>query len=183
MLDITLVGVKPKLWRRVIVRADRTLAQLHTIVQLAMGWSDDHLHVFTAHDGETFSDRREQEADGFEDDQDGDEGKVRVSEVLPHDRAVLRYTYDFGDSWEHTIKRVKVAEDHPGPEPFLVQGARACPPEDSGGVHGYADLLDAVADPSHPEHEEQLEWLGDPFDPEHFDEAAVRKDLSKAFRR
>ncbi len=88
---------------------------------------------------------------------------------------------DFGDNWDHTItiERTFPADDHDRPTttPDCVDGRRACPPEDSGGPWRYADLLDIVADPSHPEHADWLEWHGGAIDPDAFDPADFTENL------
>ena len=91
----------------------------------------------------------------------------------------MRYLYDFGDSWEHDIVVEKVGPPEPDTSyPLCLAGKRACPPEDSGGVWGYADLLEALADPASPEHDDMLDWLGGPIDPEAFELEAVNRRLT-----
>ena len=85
----------------------------------------------------------------------------------PKDRFV--YEYDFGDSWDHVITVEKVLEPQAGMSyPQVIAGKRACPPEDVGGIWGYANFLAVMHDKKHPEHQEMLEWIGGPFDPEEF---------------
>ncbi|MBI3554008.1 MAG: plasmid pRiA4b ORF-3 family protein [Elusimicrobia bacterium] len=94
--------------------------------------------------------------------------------------ALWRYEYDFGDGWTHTILVEKtLPPDDPKKYPLCLEGARACPPEDCGGVPGYEETLEIIADPKHPEHEERLEWLGEPYDPEAFDLATLNKKLAR----
>ena len=108
-----------------------------------------------------------------------DEEDILISKIANMGRKVrFTYEYDFGDSWEHEIVLEKTLE----PElkvkyPRCVEGARACPPEDVGGVSGYADFLEAIADPKHPDHREMKEWIGGKFDPEKFDLKAVNREL------
>jgi hypothetical protein len=92
----------------------------------------------------------------------------------------MQYTYDFGDNWEHEILVEKVGPPEPGLS-YLVSlaGDRAGPPDDSGGVWVYADLLETLADPSHPEHEWMMEWAGGPIDPEALDLDEVNKQLAR----
>jgi hypothetical protein len=86
--------------------------------------------------------------------------------------------YDFGDSWLHEILVEKILPREPDARyPRCLTGKRACPPEDCGGIWGYADFLDAIRDPNHPEHEAMLEWIGDDFDPEAFDLQTVNQEL------
>jgi tetratricopeptide (TPR) repeat protein len=173
-LKVTLKGFRPPIWRRLLVPADTRLAKLHDVVQIAMGWTDSHLHQFEAG-------RRSigvPDPNGWQ--QVEDERKVRLADVAPGEKARLRYQYDFGDSWEHEILVEKVLPTETGARyPLCTAGRRACPPEDVGGVWGYADFLDAIADPAHERHEELLEWIGGEFDPEAFDLAAINADLRR----
>lgn len=172
-LKVTLLGFRPPIWRRIVVPSDVTLARLHDILQVAMGWHGGHLHDFQA-GGVSYGDPRMLEGMG-----DLDERRARLAEVAPRPRNRLRYLYDFGDSWEHEV--LVEAVEAPSPSvryPICLTGKRACPPEDCGGVWGYADLLDALADPKNPDHDDLLDWLGGPFDPEAFDEAAVNRMLA-----
>lgn len=159
-LKITLDRARPPIWRRVEV-PDCSLDRLHEVVQFAMGWGDCHLHSFKIN-GEDY---------GPPDLDDAiDESTVTLSELFAEGQKKLRYWYDFGDSWWHTIKiekRIKVEPD--GEYPRCTAGARACPPEDVGGVWGYEDFLAALADPSNERHEEFREWCGEDFDPERFE--------------
>lgn len=152
-IKIKLLGVsKPPVWRQLQLRADTRLDELHEILQAALGWENYHMHVFTFADEEF----------GVRDPELGhaDERKVTLGE-LTDIGARFRYTYDFGDDWEHEI----LVEDllDPDPEthyPTLVASKGACPPEDCGGTWGYANLKAILADPSHDEHQDMLEWLG-----------------------
>lgn len=176
-LKVTLTQTTPPIWRRVQVPRGTSLENLHWVIQLAMGWTNSHMHQFKV--GKTYYGTSY--PDGF----DGatetkDERKVTIGEVLSKPKATLAYEYDFGDSWEHEIVLEKVLTPEQGVRyPVCVDGKRSCPPEDCGGVWGYANLLKVVGDPEHPEHEEMLEWLGEEFDPEAFSVDAVNKALRK----
>ncbi|WP_324273535.1 plasmid pRiA4b ORF-3 family protein [Blastococcus brunescens] len=155
-LTVTLRGVDPPVWRRIAVPERTTLRELHGLLQAAMGWQDTHLSMFEV-DGRSYGD--------VEDMEDlGDPRAVTVGS-LP-DGTLLRYDYDFGDGWEHDIR---IDGRTTADAPVCSDGARACPPEDSGGPGGYAEMLEIVADPRHPEHADVAEWLGGPFDAEAFD--------------
>jgi len=174
-LKITLRGVsKPPVWRRVLIPADVTLRDLHEVIQQAMGWEDCHMHVFSTGWQEYGSPDPEL---GHSSDK-----KVRLSQVLtgPGDR--LRYTYDFGDDWEHDIVLEETRLAVPGEtSPSCVAGKGACPPEDCGGAWGYAELKEILADPSHEEHQNMLDWLGldagEGFDAKAFSVAEVNARL------
>jgi hypothetical protein len=163
-LKVTLRGIRPAIWRRVEVPADLSLFDLHRVLQAAMGWTDSHLHQFV-HRGVYY---------GPPDREFGmevvSERRTRLDELLEKPKDRLIYEYDFGDGWEHDV--VLEAAGAPQPDaryPRVVDGKRACPPEDVGGPGGYAEFLEALADPAHEEHEHMLAWVGGRFDPEHFD--------------
>jgi len=177
-LKIELDGASPPIWRRVLVPGKISLDDLHEIIQVVMGWENDHLHQFIV-DKQFYSDP------AFELNEFGDslgvldEGKTLLMKVAPRAGKVLIYEYDFGDSWMHRIKVEKILgqESSAGDAVKCIDGARACPPEDCGGVWGYEDMLQVLKDPKHEEYESALEWLGGDFDPEGFDMEATNKAL------
>ncbi|MGH3903482.1 MAG: plasmid pRiA4b ORF-3 family protein [Pseudonocardiaceae bacterium] len=175
-IKVELRGAKPPIWRRLEVPADISLARLHAVIQVAFDWDDSHMHVFETPSGEF----------GVADAELGHraEAPVTLQEVAPDVRSKIRYTYDFGDDWEHDILVEKVLDrDETATYPRCTGGRRAAPPEDCGGIWGYGDLVEVLADPAHPDHEDRLEWLGldDPaqFDPAGFDATAVTQALSR----
>jgi len=176
---ITLLGIKPPIWRRIQVQ-DCTLDKLHEHIQTSMGWTNSHLHQFEIK-GKRFGDP-ELLNDGFEDFKCVDSTKTLLSEVLPKTgkRFAFKYEYDFGDGWIHEV----LFEGHPtvypkAKYPLCLEGQRACPPEDCGGIGGYDHFLEAIADPLHEEHESMLEWAGGYFDPAAFDAIATTKVMRK----
>lgn len=166
-LKISLLGIAdPPVWRRLLVPAGIKLDRLHDLIQASLGWYDSHLHGFSA-GGVDY---------GIPDPELGfrDERRTALRRLLakPGDR--VRYTYDFGDHWEHEIVVEDVLRaEHGTRYPVCVAGRGAGPPEDCGGAWGYMDLRAALADPGHEEHEGMLEWLGldrgDDFDAKAFD--------------
>ena len=173
VLKVSLRGAKPPIWRRLRVPARATLDVVHEVLQISFGWTDSHLHVFESA-GRRYSTRSSETAWG---EPDGDESQVRLADLLraPGDR--LRYEYDFGDSWEHDIMLEHVVPGDGASVAVCVGGRRAGPPEDCGGVWGYAELCAILADPRHPEHDERLTWIGDRIDPAHFDPQEVNSTL------
>jgi hypothetical protein len=160
---VTLQGTKPPIWRRIQVRSSTALPRLHYTIQLAMGWTDSHLHQFII--GGVAYCMTDPE---FEDDMRS-ERRVKLERVVAAEKARFVYEYDFGDSWTHLILLEKILPVEPGVHyPQCLAGKRACPPEDVGGVWGYYGFLDAIRLSDHPEHEEMLEWYGGAFDPEAF---------------
>jgi hypothetical protein len=170
-LKITLKDTTPAVWRRIQVSEHLTLAQLHESVQAVMGWQNYHLHHFII-GGERFATPSPEDA---RDDKPVDERRTKLKDISGH--RTFEYEYDFGDGWEHEILIEKVLDEEL-PSPVLcVGGEMACPPEDSGGPWGYEELLQAVNDPNHPEHEERVGWLGPDFDPEKFSVAVANQRL------
>ncbi len=154
-IKIKLLGVtKPPVWRRVQLRADTRLDQLHEILQTALGWENYHLHALSFGEAQ-FGPRDPELALDF-----ADERKITLSE-LTDIGARLRYTYDFGDDWEHEILVEDLLDPVPDTHyPILVAAKGACPPEDCGGAWSYTDLKAILADPRDEQHQEKLEWLG-----------------------
>jgi hypothetical protein len=175
---ITLLESQPPIWRRIQVK-NCTLDKLHEHIQTAMGWTTSHRHQFEI-DGERYGDP-ELLDDGFEDFECVDSTVAKISEIVPKDGKRFRFTYeyDFGDDWQHEVLfegclRAKKGQRYP----ICVEGERACPPEDVGGVWGYAEFLEAIADPKHEEHHRMLEWAGD-FDAEKFDAGKATKAMRR----
>jgi hypothetical protein len=173
-LKVTLKESKPPIWRRILVPGDISLSKLHQILQIAMGWEDSHLHQFIV--GGTYYGEPDP---GFRDEMKS-ERRVKLNQVAPHEKGRFTYEYDFGDSWEHQIVVEKIVPPEPGARyPVCTAGTRACPPEDCGGVWGYESLLEAIADPNNPEHDEMLEWVGEDFDPDAFDLEEINERLKR----
>jgi hypothetical protein len=181
-LKITLLDSKPPIWRRLLVPSDLTLAQLHDVLQNAMGWQDCHLHEFRI--GDLRFGVPDPDYGLMGDEEPMNERRRRLFNVLGEVGAKAEYTYDFGDSWEHRIVVEKVLPPEPGIRyPACTAGKRNCPPEDCGGMYGYYNLLAAIRDPEHEEREDLLEWIGGDFDPEAFSIDEVNKRLAPLQRR
>ncbi len=161
-LRITLVGVSPEVWRRVLVPGGYTLDRVHRVIQHAMGWWDYHLHSFDI-GGIQYG-----EPDPLDELNLRDELDTRLDAVVRvGDR--FRYTYDYGDWWEHTVQAEAIWPADPDERyPVCLEGERACPPEDVGGVYGYRRLVRALDDPADPEHDDLRAWLGRGHDVEYF---------------
>lgn len=173
---VTLKGIRPPIWRRFQVSSDITFYELHRVVQEVMGWYDSHLHLFDL--GGMLITDAETLADGWDD--GVDELRARLPKYVRREGQKMRYEYDFGDSWEHELLLEKILPAEPNVSyPRCLKGKRACPPEDCGGVWGYEELLEALADKAHPEHEMYSEWVGDDLDPEEFDLAGINEILQE----
>jgi hypothetical protein len=174
-IKITLDRIRPPIWRRVQVPGDITLAALHDVVQLAMGWFDGHLHEFEMA-GCRYGPQMD---DDFGADLTTDEMNVKLSDIIDREKARLKYTYDFGDDWQHTLTVEKIMPAGTGNQyPICLTGKRACPPEDCGGPWGYGALLEAQKHPDDPRNRELLEWA-EGFDPEAFDLDSINAGLRR----
>ena len=178
-LKVVLLGVAPPVWRRLQVPGDAKLDWLHAVLQVGIGWTNSHLHQFKV--GEAFySDTRHHAAE-FEDDPEIlEESTFALRQIAPREGDVFRYEYDFGDSWEHEITVEKILPN-PAAASFALchEGARACPPEDCGGIPGYEELRKILKNRKHPEHKSMKEWLGRPFDAAAFDREKTNLWLRK----
>jgi Plasmid pRiA4b ORF-3-like protein len=178
-IKVALKNTKLPIWRRIEVRGDATLGELHAIIQMAMGWTNSHLHHFIV--GRSPNLRFIGAPDPHEGDDlmgEENEDEIVISRVLRSAKTKITYEYDFGDSWEHEVVLEKIVEAQAGAHyPRCIEGENACPPEDVGGVWGYVDFLQAINNPEHNQHDEFLEWVGGAFDPEAFDLDAVNNLL------
>jgi len=174
---IELLGTDPPVWRRIQISSDSTFWDLHVAIQDVMGWQDYHLHQFTflgTEDriGTPLVDEPSEILPGW---------KLRVGGYLTYGKPLALYEYDFGDSWFHEIRfETSMPIDRRRKYPRCLAGARRCPPEDCGGVGGYAEFLTAISNPKHPEHRRYREWVGGDFDPEVFEARKVRFSDPKA---
>ena len=181
-LKITLLDLKPPIWRRIQIR-DCTLDAFHDVLQVVMGWENSHLHRFDIN-GQAFGDPDIFEEDFLEFDMH-DSRKTMLSQIVPKDgkRCRFMYEYDFGDGWLHEIVFEGKPEAQPGViYPRCLEGERRCPPEDVGGPGGYQEYLEALADPSHENHKDFFQWRGK-FDPESFDLSQVQQQLHSCMHR
>ncbi len=172
---VTLRDSDPEICRQVEVVSTSTLAQLHRVLQVAMGWTDSHLHQYRQGDRCFCMADPELELEGE------DERKVRLDALLRQPGDQLVYEYDFGDGWEHDVVLEGIGPVT-GDEPRVSGGRGACPPEDVGGMAGFELFLEVLANPKHPQHGEMMEWHG-PFDPDAFDIAATNRALRGRGRR
>ncbi|MFJ5977594.1 plasmid pRiA4b ORF-3 family protein [Pseudarthrobacter oxydans] len=196
---VTLVDSVPEIWRRFELRGSLTLNQVHQVLQTAFGWEDAHLHRFVTSD--PFAPLRPVDGEfpevpqwlpGQQCEEPGDrsEEDCSLDQLLALGSGKAFYEYDFGDSWLHRLELVsRRPADDESPPARLIDGARRGPLEDSGGFPGYEEIMDALADVSHPDHAEHSAWVADmtgsdaPFDPAFLDVPAVNRTLVEQFRR
>ena len=179
---IQLQGITPPIWRIIDVPKDYTFWALHVAIQDAMGWLDSHLHHFEVKNpgtgnidsiGLVHHDFDLEYTEGMISDRD-----VFIRDYFSLSNRHARYLYDYGDGWIHNIELLEILPAKKGLQyPRCVAGERACPPEDCGGVWGYLRICEIIKDPSHPEYENTLQWLGGEYDPDYFDpDEVVFKD-------
>ena len=177
---LLLSGITPPIWRSIQVPETYSFWDLHVAIQDAMGWLDYHLHLFRLSkpgSGEVVQIGIPDE-DAFDDDEPILPGwGIPIADYLSRLGVVAQYDYDFGDGWGHEVTLEGILPRQPGKKyPLCVGGARACPPEDCGGIGGYEDLITVMQTPSHKEYASTLQWLGGGFDPEKFDPKRVKFD-------
>lgn len=174
---VALISITPPIWRRFQVTGDYTLAQLHRVLQVIMGWENYHLYMFRIGSKKYGP----PDPDGVDDLGMVDAKRIRLAAVVPSIGITFTYVYDYGDDWEHELLLEAILMPEPAVTyPRCLAGERRCPPEDVGGFGGYAHYLEAIFDPNHPEHEEKMMWRG-PFDAEEFSVEKVNQKLAKKF--
>jgi len=177
-IQIALTRFKPKIWRRLLIPSDLLLSDFHFIIQISMGWENSHLHQFIK--DRTFYTKRMPGDDTWGEMNNIDYKKIKISDLLKKEKEKIVYEYDFGDGWEHDVLLEKILPDNEKLTfPVCLEGKMACPPEDCGGIWGYSDMLEILKQPKHEEYDNIIEWLGEEFDPEHFDIEAVNKILKR----
>lgn len=167
-LEVVLEGTDPPIWRRLRVDPGTALDKLHLILQAAMGWENKHPHCFRQEDALFAPAKLALEGAADE--------TIALKELLRRPGDALAYEYDFESCWEHRIELLAV---RPSGARECLGGERACPPEDCGGVDGYEELLDIIADPDHEDYEETMEWLDDSFESEEFDVMLANRRLRR----
>lgn len=192
VFKVTLDHTKPAIWRRIVVPATYTFFELHSAIVDAMGWLDSHLHSFQIDNRGKQSAKNQRSADYLINIElpdpeypmisaaynSRDEKHEYIANWFGKKCKQCKYTYDFGDNWDHTVLFEKTIPADPKTKyPACTGGKNMCPPEDCGGVWGYEHLKEVLATPTHEEHQDMLEWLmlesGSEFDPTNFDPKAV----------
>ncbi|MEO5316201.1 plasmid pRiA4b ORF-3 family protein [Pseudarthrobacter sp. CC12] len=194
-IRVQLVDSDPEIWRQLEIRSTMTLDRVHQVLQAAFGWEDMHLHRFIALepfvrlrpvDGEIPDDLQWLPKQDCCDPEDRPEEDLSLAQLFALGSGMAFYEYDFGDSWLHRLELVsRRSVDEGAPQARLIDGARRGPLEDSGGLPGYEEIMEALADPSHPDHDEYSAWVADMtgstelFDPSFLDVAGVNGTLAR----
>ena len=160
---ITLNYVTPKVWRRIQVPDDYTFWDLHCAIQDAMGWMNCHLHGFTISEKNARpvnAVRIQMPNPEWDEGDELDESKEQLIDWLPKRVEQCLYTYDFGDTWDHTVLFEKILPAEKKKYPVCVAGKNTCPPEDCGGPGGYERKQEVIKNPKTEEDREIVEWMG-----------------------
>ena len=195
---ISVVGSNPEIWRLIDMDSSLTLDKVHEVIQRAIGWRDCHLHSFADTDPyERLRSKRKRGPEprewhtqnSLDDDVEGLlETEWTLSQILTESSGPIFYEYDFGDGWTHRLELVDVIPAVLGqPSARVLEAVRHGPIEDSGGIGGYTDLLDALTDPTHERHYELTEWVAytfgswQKFDPDAVDVDQINRELDRLF--
>ncbi len=170
IFEIILLKTTPPVWRIIEVKQNTTLHELHAVIQVTMGWENCHLYSFTRsleeHHIEIILPEYHPTKELFT----GNSPKeFKLRDIFRNVDDCIFYTYDFGDNWRHRIIfRGRKFETSPFGYPAVVAGARCCPPEDVGGVHGYAELLEVIETRNKKSLKEFDNWMGYRYNPDAF---------------
>ncbi|MCK5698081.1 MAG: plasmid pRiA4b ORF-3 family protein [Gammaproteobacteria bacterium] len=182
-IKVNLNDAKPPIWRRLVVDSRITLEALHDCLQIAMGWTDSHLHQFVDSNKTMYAPKNNNVVLDFGRDESIDESQVLLNEILKKEKDWLSYDYDFGNDWSHKIVLEKLLPHTKDQLPVVcIKGKRACPPENCGGIWAYKDLLEQLAASVNERNEALLEEsLGKNFDTEYFNPDEVNIVLKRFF--
>ena len=176
-LKIKLMDIDPPIWRYFVVPAGITLDRLHDVIQIVMGWTDSHLYQFSI-GKRRYAENVESKLDGLE------SGNYRLNDLVKKKGRKFSYLYDFGDNWLHylTLEDNRYNIENLHGDIVCLDGERACPPEDVGGVMGYNDLCKVLNNPKHVDYESTRDWIGKDFYFEKFNIQSVNFELLKYMR-
>ncbi len=171
----------PPVWRRLLVAEDVSFHDFHVIIQIAFGWEDDHMYMFSK---KGYGSTPRITLSEYEDPEEMDSPEVKLSEIFTQARQTYMYIYDFGDDWKHDIKLEKILKE-PILYPTCTGGEGVWPIENSGWPLGYMNMLAVTSDPAHPDYEDQREWMGledgQNYDPDYFNPDEINQELRETF--
>lgn len=205
-LKISLVDAKPPIWRRIEINTNANFADLHNCIQAVMDWDDSHLFQFKAKETEahllkSFAEEGHTEdidaatlkvliakdasiglIDEYADYLDYNADEEYLNEWLMEENQKIKYEYDFGDNWKHSIVLEKVLDATESVTyPRLITGEGAAPCDDCGGLWGYYAIVKAAKNPKDPDHEEAITWFDKDWDLAKFDLEEATERLKNAF--
>ncbi|MFC3853616.1 plasmid pRiA4b ORF-3 family protein [Salinispirillum marinum] len=175
-LKVTLKHTEPLVWRLIAVDSQTTLERLHHILQISLGWTNSHLHLFESSQERRFGCLAHDEDNMLALE---DERAFTVGQLLYVEKQTLKYEYDFGDGWVHEVRLERILPDADlSVLPRCLEAHAQCPPEDVGGLDGFEEFKEAMADPEHEEHEDVMLWNGGHFDPLDVSLEEINDDLA-----
>lgn len=179
--EVSLLGIEPKIFRDFVLPASSSFRDLHEAVQKSGSWDDDHMHVFRGENEQDIAGGAPIE--GYDTGSSLKEGsRVKLYSYFADGKGAKSciYVYDFGDNWEFEVRLKRVFESDERFRRKLLDGARAFPPEDCGGVWGYEECRGLVTGKfkKSEDAEDRLEWLGD-WNPEAFDLPKIQKRFNR----
>ena len=182
-LKIILKWTKPPIWRRILVKKEITFYDLHQIIQIVMGWENDHLFEFKLNNTRIGEPDEEFEDIDFGSNKVLDAFTLTLSSQNLNTKDKFEYEYDFGDSWKHQILVEKILpKEEKRVYPMCIGGKLNCPPEDCGGIGGFYNLIEILNNKNHPDRDDMIHWLGEKYNPEYFDIDYVNTELSSKFK-
>lgn len=167
---ISLSGIKPTIYRTILIEENRTFFELHAAIQIAFGWENSHMHIFEIGDDRIGMSE-------FEDDHTIEERNIRLFQTGLNEKVKFEYIYDFGDHWLHEIQVTKILEPKKTFYPKCIKGAMNRPPEDCGGIYGFEDFKEIMGNRKHPEFKEMKTWYGGMYDEELFLKDQINEDF------
>lgn len=179
-MEVSLLNTGTTINRIIEVPARLRVKQLHMVLQFAMGWRNGHLYELRWGPYLISEDPAGELYDYDNPDLVLDASDVTLARQGLRRDSLLTYLYDFGDQWVRSI-RVKEEIFQPLARPRVIGGEGACPPEDVGGVGGYAEFLEAWSDPEHEGHDDMVRWATNWYTPGPFDVAKADERIAKRF--
>lgn len=178
LLKISLDYSDPLIWREVVVRADIPFSELHHTIQILMNWQNYHIYEFNTEGyriGMVFDDDID---DGLNESNLLNADTTLLRDIITDKGELIRYVYDFGDNWKHTIEVMDITKVQPGEYyPVCLNGEMACPPDDCGGIHEYYHFLEILNDKKHPEYPDLKAWMPRGFKADKCDLVKINKNL------
>jgi hypothetical protein len=179
-INISLNYSNPTIWRQIHLHKSHTFFELHHIIQITMGWHNYHMYEFNVEGYRIGAIYEDEKVDGFDNNNLLDSATTKLCDVVSSVGDVIKYEYDFGDSWEHTIvvEAFLIASSERA-YPMCIAGEMACPPEDSGGIYGHYSNLEILKDKKHPHYKQTKIWMPRGYNPDKFNIDKINKKLDK----
>lgn len=176
-LKISIKGIKPMISREVIAPLQMTFHELHELIQSAFGWENTHDYRFWL-----MNEVIRKNCENYDDPSIPAE-VAEISDFGVSKGDLIEYEYDLGDSWIHHIKVIKIYDSQENEKfPRCIKASRACPPEDIGGISGYAKMLKTLGQPDSSAYTELLGWLEGSYDPDYVSLDEINERIDQTFQ-